>query len=609
MPIPSDPRGRELYLMVSRDAYDRWLSREIESLLRNGFNDVVTTLVTRYTDLSVAQRTRQQQLFASIDNMLSSAYGEANKFASKQLTEYATVESNVERAQLRAVVASGDVNLTFDALSKAEVRNIAALPIAGLDIGSWFEKQATDMSTETRRQIQMGLLQGETPQQIVRRIMPADTSSPATLRAARRNASTLVRTSVTAVHNNTALETMIAAGPTVTDSYRYISVRDARTSKICMALSNKVFAFKDEKKRLPPQHPNCRSTIVAIINYDKLGIPKPPENSPLTFQSYDDWLKGQSSEMQSVILGPSRATLYQDGRMTLGELISTDNRVLNLDQLRARYAGANVPASVVVTPQPTPTLESLIKNFSGSPANPAGIDTLARFTMENGELTAERQALHNAIVDKYLADHVAKENPLVAVMGGGPASGKSVLRSKLTPIPDAVDVDVDDIRELLPEYKKMIAAKDKEASTFTHEEASALSKRIIQTAAEAKYNIVVDGTGDNGIDSLSRKVAGYRTKGARVVARYVTTDADIAFERMIARAAQTGREVPEDYLRFVHADVSRTFPAAIERGLFDEFVLYDNNGATPIRVAEGNGTNITILDEAAWQRFLLKVHV
>lgn len=336
MPIPADPGGRELYLMVSRDAYDRWLAREIESLLRNGFNDVVTTLVTRYTDLTIAQRTRQLQLFANIDGYLADAYGAANKFAKKQFDEYASIESNVVRAQLRAIVARGEIDLTFDAMSKAEIRNIASLPIAGLDLGAWFEKQASDMSTETRRQIQMGLLQGETPQQIVRRVMPADTMSPAVLRTARRNASTLVRTTVTTVHNNAALETMIAAGPKVTNAYRYVAVRDARTSTICRALSNKVFEFVDPKKKMPPQHPNCRSTIVAEVNYSKLGLPTPAADSALSFQSYDAWLREQSSDMQSVILGPSRAALYTSGRVTLPEMIATDNRTLTLEQLRSR---------------------------------------------------------------------------------------------------------------------------------------------------------------------------------------------------------------------------------------------------------------------------------
>ena len=324
--------------MTSRDAYERWLAREIESLLRDGFNNVVTTLVTRYNDLTPAQKTRQLQLFANVDKYLADGYGEANKFSKKQFDAYAEIESAVTRAQLRAIVATGDVNLTFDAMSKAEIRNIAALPIGGLDIGTWWEKQASDMSLETRRQIQMGLLSGETPQQIVRRVMPADTMAPAVLRTARRNASTLVRTTVTAVHNNAALETMISAGSKVTTSYRYIAVRDARTSKICAALSNKIFDFTDPKKKMPPQHPNCRSTIVAIVNYAKLGLPTPPENGPLSFQSYDAWLREQSTSMQTVILGPSRQELYAAGRVTLQDMVATDNRTLTLNELRTRLA-------------------------------------------------------------------------------------------------------------------------------------------------------------------------------------------------------------------------------------------------------------------------------
>lgn len=607
--------------MTSRDAYDRWLAREIESLLRNGFNNVVTTLVTRYDDLTIAQKTRQLQLFGNVEKYLSDGYGEASKFAQKQLDAYAGVESTVERAHLQSIVARGDINMTFDTMSRAQIRNIAAMPIGGLHIGDWWEKQAADMSLETRRHIQMGLLAGETPQQIVRRIMPSDTSAPAVLRTARRNASTLVRTSLTAVQNNVSLETMQAAGAKVTTAYRYIAVRDARTSKICAALSNKVFAFTDKQKKMPPQHPNCRSTIIAIINYEKLGLPKQPygKQTPLSFQSYDAWLKEQTPDMQSVILGPSRAAFYRDGRMSLSEMVATDNRVLTLTQLEQRFA-TTAPESPIVTrterQMAIDTAEQRYRNvvtkFAGAPANPDAIDLLRQYTLDgslDGPLTPERQELHDAILQKIRAGHLPQENPIVSITGGGPASGKSVLQARAAKLADPVHVDVDEIRELLPEWGNKTI---EDIGTFTHEEASRIAKAIIKVSVKEKVNVVNDGAFDGGYHWLETKIAGFKESGARVVANYVTVDADTALARSINRGdemimrGQTPRYVPEDYLRRMHCGVSKDFPEAIKHGIFDEFSLWDTNGPTPIRVVSGTTNNLTIHDQPAWERFLAK---
>jgi hypothetical protein len=63
--------------------------------------------------------------------------------------------------------------------------------------------------------------------------------------------------------------------------------------------------------------------------------------------------------------------------------------------------------------------------------------------------------------------------------------------------------------------------------------------------------------------------------------------------------------VPHTFIRDTHADVSRTFEAAIERGIFDEFEVFDNNNEFR-KIAEGRGTELIIHDREAWERFLAK---
>jgi len=259
--------------------------------------------------------------------------------------------------------------------------------------------------------------------------------------------------------------------------------------------------------------------------------------------------------------------------------------------------------------------------------NPKGKDSIEQWIdPKTGEFTPERKALHDKIVAEAFEGVPEVENPTVYMMGGGPASGKSVLmNSGNVKLPAKhVLIDPDEIKKKLPEFKALMDAKDSAAAAFVHEESSMLSKRI--AAEMGKRNAVWDGTGDNSIESLTRKVRLMRANGHRVVANYVTVDTEVALARNIARAKQTGRMVPESYVRQTHSNVSRVFSEAIEAGLFDEAYLWDTNdyfiydavlkkrvkGTTIRLVAEQQAVGkhrIKVLDTKLWEDFRVKAHV
>jgi predicted ABC-type ATPase len=231
-------------------------------------------------------------------------------------------------------------------------------------------------------------------------------------------------------------------------------------------------------------------------------------------------------------------------------------------------------------------------------------ETITRFTRDDGTWLPERQQEHDRIEQKFLAGMRPVRNPTVRMLGGGPASGKSVM---LKEVPDNwAHVDPDEVKTALPEWDTAVAAGDTGISAKVHEESSYLAKKIVNDALDSRYNVIVDGTGDGSYENLAKKVASYRKSGARVVAEYVTVDVETAIQRAASRGARTGRFVPETVIREIHRGVSNVFPQAVENGLFDEFVLWDNNGPTAIKIAEGTGNRLRILNAAAWQRFLAK---
>jgi hypothetical protein len=100
-----------------------------------------------------------------------------------------------------------------------------------------------------------------------------------------------------------------------------------------------------------------------------------------------------------------------------------------------------------------------------------------------------------------------------------------------------------------------------------------------------------------------------RAGGQPIHAVYITLDTEDAVLRSDVRAAKTKRFVNHRFIRDVHRSVSNVVPEAIKRGLFDDFVLYDNNvpkGTQPIKVATAVGSKITVHNPKLWDKFVLK---
>jgi predicted ABC-type ATPase len=235
---------------------------------------------------------------------------------------------------------------------------------------------------------------------------------------------------------------------------------------------------------------------------------------------------------------------------------------------------------------------------------PQATESLDMYSSE-GKFTPERQILHNSIVRENIKGFTKVKTPKVTILGGGPASGKSTAAKAANISKNTVTIDADEIRTKLPEQREGIAAKNSKIAAFTHEESSFLSKRVMKEARE--FDILLDGTGDGSFESLSNKINGFRSRGATTISgQYVTIDTDEAVRRMKKRGGRTGRFVPEAYMRGVHKNISQVLPKAINDGLFDELTLWDNNGAKPFIIATAKGTQLNILDQNAWERFLAK---
>jgi zeta toxin len=240
-------------------------------------------------------------------------------------------------------------------------------------------------------------------------------------------------------------------------------------------------------------------------------------------------------------------------------------------------------------------------------------DTMSAHFSRTEGWSDERSALHARVINKEVAAvRPASGAPTVYMTGGGPASGKStMLAAGAVVVPgheDAVHVDADKMKLTIPEYRKMVAEKDERASSFAHEESSIMAKALSKAAVSQGRDVVLDGTGDSGFESLQNKIEGLRALGAeRVVANYASNDVELAVRLARERGDKTGRYVPESYTRSVHAAVSQVLPKAMKEGLFDSVTLWDTNKKGEARrVASAEGKKVTIHDKALWRDFLAK---
>jgi SPP1 gp7 family putative phage head morphogenesis protein len=155
----------------------------------------------------------------------------------------------------------------------------------------------------------------------------------------------LVRTSINQVAN-AASQQVYEANQDITKKYRYIATLDTRTSARCRALDGREFEYG--KGPMPPQHFNCRSTTVPIIDPDILPpstvATRASKDGPVPVNtSYGQWLKDQPRSVQEEVLGKDKVVYFNKlaekhgARDAMAKLVRDDGSELSLDDLRKRY--------------------------------------------------------------------------------------------------------------------------------------------------------------------------------------------------------------------------------------------------------------------------------
>ena len=379
---------------IDLNRYSNRISREIVT----NYNDVILDLTYKLATIdevnNPATVARIRSMLAQFKESLENWSVEGTAYMTDQLQSLAVFQTEFVANELQKVLPRGAVNVNTVQVSEDFARsliytdptriNVFTLPTLESQVQRTFSLTAAKGSVITlpsgevvekafrgiastqadfiSRQIRVGVTEGESTAKIAKRLrgkLQFGSNQEMTARAqalaggsgmklANNQVRTIVRTSVNQVQTM-ANQAVYSANQDVTKKYEYVATLDARTSAICGSLDCKTFKYGEGP--MPPQHFNCRSTTVPIIDDEdlrkKFPDTRPSEKGRVPQnESYPNWLK-KNTDMQTEALGNKKPFFNylinkknKSPREALRQILRDDGTELSLKDLIKKYPKA-----------------------------------------------------------------------------------------------------------------------------------------------------------------------------------------------------------------------------------------------------------------------------
>lgn len=323
-------------------------AKKVEAFLKKLDRTISARLAGR--DVTSFSRDRLNQLLLSVRSDLGILANEFTDQVSAQAISLADYEAGFEIRALGQVAAADFVVPTAAALQFAVFNN--PLTILGADNGKLLKPFIKDMSNRTLERvagaISAGYYEGQTTNQILQTVRGtrANKFTDGILYQMNNTAKTITRTALqhAAVQSR---EQVWQNNADIVKKVRWVSTLDSRTSAQCRALDGKEYPI--DKGPRPPIHPNCRSSIVAVLD-DRFSFLREDATrsarnasgevvSVPADETYYTWLKRQPAAFQNSAIGKSRAELLRKGGLSserFTELqLGKNFEPLTLDEMKA----------------------------------------------------------------------------------------------------------------------------------------------------------------------------------------------------------------------------------------------------------------------------------
>lgn len=283
---------------------------------------------------------RIDQMLQSVIELNAEAFAAIRGALDGELKELAAYEVGFQQDLFNKLLP---VQVSFNTVNPVQVYAAAmARPFQGVLLKEALSNVEADKAIKIRNAVRMGFIEGQTTQEIVRRIKGTRALNYADglLDISRRNATAVVRTAV-AHTADYARRSVYDVNDDIIKGIEWVSTLDSRTSAICIERSGKVYPV--DKVPAVPAHWNCRSTTIPVLkSWRELGLDMDelPESTRASMDgqvpestTYSEWLRKQPKAIQEEVLGVERAKLFRDYNVEITRFID-DGRYLTIEQLK-----------------------------------------------------------------------------------------------------------------------------------------------------------------------------------------------------------------------------------------------------------------------------------
>lgn len=262
------------------------------------------------------------------------------------------VEGLVQHVAERTVQAmeAASPGLTFGPPTVETIKSLSRdILIDGAPSSAWWSKQSDDTAFRFAGTVRRGVLNGETNEQIVRKVV-GDTGL---MGVSRRNARALVHSSIMTAANRARLETF-RKNAKFSKGVRWLATLDSHTCMQCAALDGQAWDYDGKPImgskldfQAPPAHFSCRCVLTVVPGRSALDEAFPgladrieASRTRATAQgpqkvTMHEWLK-RNPEAAEEILGKKRVELFMKGKLTLTDLVTKGGRERTLEELRVQ---------------------------------------------------------------------------------------------------------------------------------------------------------------------------------------------------------------------------------------------------------------------------------
>lgn len=249
-------------------------------------------------------------------------------------------------ADFQARLLQGALPIRLDIVTpSAEVLNavVTSQPFQGRLLREWVSELDANKARRVRDAVRLGVVQGETVDQIVRRVRGtrALNYTDGVMQIGRRGAEAMVRTAVSHT-TSAAREKLYEANSDIIAEEVVVGTLDTRTCTYCMGLDGKRFPVGEGPKT--PFHIGCRCLRAPVtkswrelgFDFDELdaGTRASMNGQVSATESYGTWLRKQPAAVQDEALGPTRGKLFRQGKVSIDRFTNRAGDKLTLDQLR-----------------------------------------------------------------------------------------------------------------------------------------------------------------------------------------------------------------------------------------------------------------------------------